>query len=158
VLHPNPYAYVENDPVNKIDPSGADELIEEELAFEEGQEILTEIELSEQAQLVQQLAQGAADEGREFLLQFLTDPELEAMIEKPFLERAFLGSAIHRATYQGLLEAGIEVSYNAVGPDFVFEALDSVLVELTTEGQVAAHLARGGLYLEAEIVTYSLVL
>lgn len=154
VLHPNAYPYVNNDPVNAVDPSGAQELEEEEIAMEVDA-TLAEAELSSQAQLVQDLAQNAANQGKDFLLQFLSEGEAQALEDMPYLARAFLGTAIHRAVAAALEDLGAEFVYNLVGPDFAF---GDILVELTTEGAVDAHLARGGLYLVAEIVTYVLAL
>jgi RHS repeat-associated protein len=154
VANPNPYPYVHNDPTNATDPTGAQEL-EEEAVTLEVDATLTEEALSPEAQLVQQLAQDAADQGPAYLSQFLTEGELQALQDMPYLARAFYGTAIQRAVAAALEDLGVEFVFNAVGPDFAF---GDVLVELTTEGAVAAHIARGGLYLIAEIVTYVLEL
>jgi hypothetical protein len=94
-----------------------------------------------------------ADLGKEHLLGYLRQGELEALQRAPWLERMYLGTAIHRAVAADLEALGFV--YNTIGPDF---AIGDLLIELTTPGAVAAHLARGGLYLIAEIVTYLLVL
>jgi RHS repeat-associated protein len=150
----NPYPYVHDDPVNSADPSGAQDLVEEEVVIEVDA-TLAEEALSAEAQLVQQLAQNAADQGADYLINFLTEGEVQALEDMPYLARAFFGTAIQRAVAAALEDLGIDFVMNLVGPDFAF---GDVLVELTTEGQVAAHLARGGLYLIAEIVTYVLAL
>lgn len=68
----------------------------------------------------------------------------------------FLGQAVHRAT-----DAALQASYpgrfiyNLVGPDFL-DTTSGDLVELTTPGQLAAHIARGGAYLFARYATYQL--
>ena len=152
VLHPNPYPYVDNDPTNRRDPSGAQDLVEEEETLVvEGE--LEESALSEEAQMVRQFGQMHADLGKEHLLGYLRQGELEALQRAPWLERMYLGTAIHRAVAADLEALGFV--YNTIGPDF---AIGDLLIELTTPGAVAAHLARGGLYLIAEIVTYLLVL
>jgi RHS repeat-associated protein len=152
VLHPNPYPYVDNDPTNRRDPSGAQSLEEEEETLAVN-EVVEEEEVTEEAQLVRQYGQMHADLGKEHLLSYLRSGQIEALQRLPWLERMYLGTAIHNAVAADLETLGF--AYSTVGPDF---AIGDLLIELTTESAVAAHIARGGLYLIAEIVTYVLEL
>jgi hypothetical protein len=61
-----------------------------------------------------------------------------------------MGKAVHRATAE---ELGDQFVDHTVGPDFLEEETGN-LVELTTPGQVAAHVARGGDYVNALYATY----
>ena len=164
VLNPNPYVYANNDPTNASDPSGADSSFIEIDESEELDNEASQIPVSSAGQLVKNVAQAFADQGKQALLNNLSPKELAALARAPYLERAFLGTAIHRAVAEQIEgELGDSVEYNLVGPDYVFtsasaegEFVDSI-VELTTPGQVAAHAARAG-YDIAEIVTYTLEL
>ena len=79
--------------------------------------------------------------GRAHLLTKLSQAERAALANKPYLERMFLGQAVQ----------------SNLGPDFVKVVGGTPLyIELTTPLQVAAHMARGGLYSIARIITYVL--
>ncbi|MGW4214797.1 RHS repeat-associated core domain-containing protein [Lentzea sp. NPDC004789] len=82
--------------------------------------------------------------------------EQKALERKPFLARAFYGSAIHRATKKMLdrMFPG-EFEYKASwGVDFRHRS--GAYVELTTSGQIDAHVARGGNYASSSYVAYNL--
>jgi RHS repeat-associated protein len=154
VLHANPYVYVESDAPNFTDPTGAFALGEIGAA-EQDEEILEGSDLSAGARLVQDIARRIASEGKEALPARLTQAQRDALARSPGLLKAFLGTAVHNAVAQELGETA--VYFSSSGPDFRYFAEDpEAIVELTTPGQVAAHVARGGLYEDAEIVTYTL--
>jgi|HubBroStandDraft_6_1064221.scaffolds.fasta_scaffold228796_2 hypothetical protein len=44
-------------------------------------------------------------------------------------------------------------AYNLVGPDF-YDAIAGESIELTTPGQVSAHVAKGGAYATSKYATY----
>jgi hypothetical protein len=109
-------------------------------------------------QVVERTAQAQADQGESFLVQQLSNAERDAMARKPFLKRAFLGTAVHRATNAALRQTfgRNRFRYNASrGPDF-YDAEAGNFIELTTPRQVAAHRARGGAYTNADYATYTL--
>jgi RHS repeat-associated protein len=100
--------------------------------------------------LVERTAQGHADLGEEHLTGFLSEAEQAAYAEEPWLKPVFMGTAVHRATAQDLAD---QFTYRTIGPDFLHNETGT-LVELTTPGQVAAHVARGGDYETALYATY----
>ena len=119
-----------SDPTNRRDPSGAQDLVEEEETLVvEGE--LEESALSEEAQMVRQFGQMHADLGKEHLLGYLREGELEALQRAPWLERMYLGTAIHRAVAADLEALGFV--YNTIGPAF---AIGDLLVELTHQEPV----------------------
>jgi len=81
--------------------------------------------------------------------------QLTAYLANPAAGSRFLGTAVHNATAQ-MLETVFpnQFLYNTVGPDFTY-ILTGEQIELTTPGQVAAHLARPG-YSGASMATYTL--
>ena len=68
----------------------------------------------------------------------------------PWLNPVFMGTAVHKATAEELWP---QFAYRTVGPDFL-EKETGTMVELTTPGQVGAHVARGGDYVNALYATY----
>jgi RHS repeat-associated protein len=109
-------------------------------------------------QMIERTAQAQADQGEAFLLQQLTLREQAALRAKPFLKRAFLGTAVHRATNAALRNTfrNNRFRYNANrGPDFL-DTQSGSFIELTTPRQVARHQARGGDYVNADYATYTL--
>ncbi len=115
------------------------------------------------AALVGDQAQVYAGNGTEWLLEQpqevggLSPGESGFLRDNPWALRRSCGTIIHRMVANALREAGF--TYFTIGPDFsVTLEGEDVLIELTTEGQVAAHVARGGEYLVAQMVTYILAL
>jgi RHS repeat-associated protein len=142
----NLYPYALNDPISLIDPLGA------MAATEYG--AISQKRTQEVAR-VQAIAQQQANLGRAHLLTKLSQAERAALAKQPYLERMYLGQAVHRATADILRSAGYR--YSTLGPDFVTTIGGAPLyIELTTPLQVAAHMARGGLYSIAKIITYVL--
>jgi RHS repeat-associated protein/uncharacterized repeat protein (TIGR01451 family) len=142
----NPYPYALNNPVTFLDPLGAQPMAEYGSLEERNAAV---------AARVQQVAQEGANLGRDRLLQYLTQAERDALLKEPWLEKMYMGQAVHRYTATILEQEGY--LYHLIGPDFEMIFADgSVFVELTTPLQVAAHIARGGLYEIAQIMTYLL--
>jgi hypothetical protein len=102
--------------------------------------------------LVERTAQKHADLGEEHLASYLSEAEQAAYANEPWLKPVFMGTAVHRATAQ---ELGDQFVYRTVGPDFL-ERGTGTMVELTTPGQVASHVARGEDYENALYATYRL--
>ncbi|GAA3044286.1 RHS repeat-associated core domain-containing protein [Actinokineospora globicatena] len=87
----------------------------------------------------------------------LSPKEAQALRSKPWLTRAFAGTAVHRATSK-MLDRMFpnRFTYSASrGPDF-FDKQTNSHVELTTRGQVTAHYNRGGAYKDTAYVAYNL--
>ncbi len=142
----NPYPYALNNPITFMDPLGAQAAAEYGSLQERNAAV---------AARVQQVAQEGANLGRDRLLQYLSQAERDALLREPWLEKMYMGQAVHRYTATILQEEGY--LYHLIGPDFEILFADGpVFVELTTPLQVAAHIARGGLYELAQIITYVL--
>jgi hypothetical protein len=85
-----------------------------------------------------------ASRGADYLRQFLSDAEQAAYDVNPARGSRFLGQAVHRATDAALQrEFGDRFLYQTLGPDFVGTGTGEML-ELTTPGQVGAHMLRPG--------------
>ncbi|MGE3240458.1 MAG: RHS repeat-associated core domain-containing protein [Pirellulales bacterium] len=106
--------------------------------------------------IISRVAQEQADSGLRQLGKHLQIAEQLAYAENPTGGSRFLGTAVHRATEKALekLYRG-RFEYNPIGPDFR-DTLTQELVELTTPGQVATHIAKGGAYAAAKYATYVL--
>jgi hypothetical protein len=77
------------------------------------------------------------------------------MEEQPWLRSPMLGQAVHRNTASALDEAFPgRFQYRTRGPDFL-DTLTGERLELTTPGQVGAHLGRPG-YEGVTMCTYVL--
>jgi RHS repeat-associated protein len=85
---------------------------------------------------------------------FMSPAEYRAYMRNPARNSRFLGTAVHRATATELerLYPG-RFAYNLVGPDF-YDAIAGESIELTTPGQVSAHVAKGGAYATSKYATY----
>jgi hypothetical protein len=94
--------------------------------------------------------------GPSYLRQFMSQAQWAAYAKNPAAGSRFLGNAVHDATNAALkLAYGNRFQYNRIGPDFL-DTLTGQLIELTTQGQIGAHLAKGGLYDIAAYATYFL--
>ncbi len=104
---------------------------------------LTRVAFAESsASIVARIAQGVADRGFASLKGEL-DLDLQRIVEtNPGLGRAYVGTLLHNEVARLLaIEYPGRFRYFTVGPDF-FDSLTGQLVELTTEGQLAGHVAR----------------
>jgi hypothetical protein len=106
--------------------------------------------------IVARVAQAEADKGANYLKQFLKEGQWNAYIKDPAAGSRFLGTAVHKAT-AAMLEKIFpgRFRYNNIGPDF-FDTLTGKFIELTTPGQIARHIAKGGLYDLSEYAKYIL--
>ena len=67
-----------------------------------------------------------------------------------------MGQAVHTATAADLnVQFPGRFEYSRIGPDFLHLPTGQ-LIELTTPGQVASHVAKGGEYATASYATYNL--
>lgn len=74
----------------------------------------------------------------------MTRGEAAAFSRNPAAGSRFLGQAVHRETAQSLFrEYGGRVEYRRAGPDFL-DTFTGQRIELTTPGQVGAHMRRPG--------------
>lgn len=106
-------------------------------------------------ELISNTAQSLVNKGTDFLKGFLRAGELRAFNANPEQGSRFLGQAVHRATYESLQEQFPgQFKYSTIGPDFL-DLLSGERIELTTPGQVGAHMARPG-YENASYSTYLL--
>jgi hypothetical protein len=89
-------------------------------------------------------AQRIANGGFETWKAFLSNPEQAAYLANPAMRSVFAGQAIHRGTFQALeSQFPKRFQYFTKGPDFLDKSTGE-LIELTTPGQVGAHMARPG--------------
>jgi hypothetical protein len=107
------------------------------------------------ADIISSIAQQQANLGVNGLSEYMSDGQLAAYLANPAAGSRFLGTAVHDATADVLGSAypGRFV-YSTIGPDFT-DMTTGELIELTTPGQVASHLARPG-YNGVTISTYTL--
>jgi RHS repeat-associated protein len=106
--------------------------------------------------IVNAVAQEQANKGRQFLVDSLSDAQKKVYNSNPAAGSRFLGTAVHKSTADALRDLyNGRFKYNTVGPDFL-DTVTKELVELTTPGQVASHVAKGGAYLAAKYATYVL--
>lgn len=107
------------------------------------------------ADIIQSTARAQAARGAEELAGALSPAERAAMQSQPWLEKPMLGQAVHRSTAGALDEAFPgRFQYSTRGPDFL-DTLTGERLELTTPGQVGAHLRRPG-YEGVTMCTYVL--
>ena len=98
----------------------------------------------EAQEIIQSTARGVAARGVDALRGALSPVERAAMDDNPGLASRMLGQAVHRLTADALDEAYPgRFLYFTRGPDFV-DTETGEMLELTTPGQVASHLARPG--------------
>ncbi len=117
---------------------------------------LPRVVVQESAQeVISRIAQGHAARGVDYLRGFMKPGELKAFNKNPAAGSRFLGQVVHRETalslsdqFQGRFE------YFRRGPDFL-DNLTGQRIELTTPGQIGAHMARPG-YQDAEYAIYNL--
>lgn len=96
------------------------------------------------ASIISRTAQAQSARGVEALKSYLSRAEQAAFEGDPSRGSRFLGQAVHRATTTALrAEFPGRFIYQTHGPDFIDTATGEVL-ELTTPGQVLAHMARAG--------------
>jgi hypothetical protein len=118
----------------------------------------TALTAEESAQsIISRIAQQQADLGAEGLRDagYLSRGQWAAYAANPASGGRFVGTAVHESTAASLgeLYPG-RFLYNRVGPDFIDTTTGEVL-ELTTPGQVGAHMAKPG-YRWVTYSTYSL--
>ncbi|MFI7588201.1 polymorphic toxin-type HINT domain-containing protein [Spongisporangium articulatum] len=115
------------------------------------------VAFKESQQLVQQAAREQAAQGADVLLGSLSQASQEAVAREGWLRSPMLGHAVHDGTAARLNELFKgRFTYNrSRGPDFT-DTWTGAVVELTTPGQVGAHLARGGAYETVTYATYAL--
>jgi hypothetical protein len=121
------------------------------------QGLLNKTDEAQDAQaIVAKVAQQQANSGLRKLGKHLSLDEQLEYAQNPAAGSRYLGKAVHEATAEALkkLYPG-RFEYNRIGPDFR-DALTRELIELTTPGQVAAHIAKGGAYVAAKYATYIL--
>lgn len=107
------------------------------------------------ASIISRTAQRQSARGVEGLRGFLSASERAAFEANPAGGSRFLGQAVHRATRDALDEAFPgRFIYRMRGVDFV-DTWTEEMIELTTPGQVASHMARPG-YRGASYATYRL--
>jgi RHS repeat-associated protein len=108
------------------------------------------------ATIISQVAQEQSDQGISHLLNFLSQDQQAQYLANPAGGSRFLGTAVHLATRDELnsLYPG-RFLYRTVGPDFV-DTTTGETIELTTPGQYAAHVARGGPYPYTSYAFYTL--
>jgi hypothetical protein len=105
--------------------------------------------------IISSIAQEQADLGIGGLSRHLSEKQLEAYLRNPAAGSRFLGTAVHKATAEALkMQYPSRFTYNLIGPDFL-DKTTGELIELTTQRQVNAHLARPG-YGRVTISTYKL--
>jgi hypothetical protein len=106
--------------------------------------------------LIERLAQENADSGFAGLQAFMRPGEVRAYLADPAMGSRFLGQAVHRAVAAALNERfGGAWVYSTRGVDFT-NTVTGDMVELTTTGQVAIHVAKGGDYVTARYALYAL--
>ena len=104
--------------------------------------------------IVQGVAQQHASSGPDALMDYMTRGEQAAYLENPDAGSRFLGQAVHNATADSLQQIyGNRFIYSRIGPDFL-DTHTGELIELTTPGEVSAHMARPG-YRSVNYATYS---
>ncbi|UJP39147.1 RHS repeat-associated core domain-containing protein [Cellulomonas palmilytica] len=107
------------------------------------------------AEIIQSTARAQAARGADELAGALSPAERAAMEAQPWLRNPMLGQAVHRNTASALDEAFPgRFQYSTRGPDFL-DTLTGQRLELTTPGQVGAHLRRPG-YEGVTMCTYVL--
>jgi RHS repeat-associated protein len=105
-------------------------------------------------EIIAETAQGHADSGFEGLKASMSENQIAAYNRNPVGGSRFMGTAVHDATFKSVAtEFPGRFTYNRVGPDF-FDTWTGQYIELTTPGQVASHIARGGAYTTARYATY----
>jgi hypothetical protein len=90
-------------------------------------------------QIVQRVAQEQADLGRDYWLTKLSRKQIDAIADNPGLENAYIGTKIHKATFDALNEIYPErFRYYRVGVDF-YDETTGTFVELTTPKGLVGH-------------------
>jgi RHS repeat-associated protein len=133
---------------------------------QEGEDVLNEVTptltedtaaADESAQsIISNVGQQQANKGAAQLLAegSMTQGQYTAYSANPEAGSRFLGTAVHNATNTALQNAYPgRFIYNTVGPDFL-DTTTGQFVDLTTPGQVAAHVAKGEAYAAAKYATY----
>jgi hypothetical protein len=108
--------------------------------------------------IISKVGQEQANKGAAQLLAegSMTPGQYAAYSANPAAGSRFLGTAVHNATNASLQNAYPgRFIYNTIGPDFL-DTTTGQFVDLTTPGQVAAHVAKGGAYSAAKYATYVL--
>jgi hypothetical protein len=96
------------------------------------------------ASIISRTAQGQSARGAQALQGYLSPAERAAFAANPSGGSRFLGQGVHRATRDALDEAFPgRFIYRTRGIDFV-DTWTGGMIELTTPGQVASHMARPG--------------
>jgi hypothetical protein len=110
---------------------------------------------SEASAIISAVAQEQANLGVSGLSRYMSANQLRAYLANPAAGSRFLGTAVHNATAR-LLEMRYpdRFIYKIVGPDFL-DTTTGKFIELTTQRQVGAHLARPE-YGGVTISTYTL--
>jgi len=94
--------------------------------------------------IISRTAQRVADGGFDTWKQFLSTAEQNAFKANPSMSSMFAGQAVHRGTSASLRKLYEDrFLYSTKGPDFL-DTLTGEQIELTTPGQVGAHMARPG--------------
>ena len=107
------------------------------------------------AEIIESTARAQASRGADELAGALSPAEQAAMKSQPWLQKPMLGQSVHRETALALERAFPgRFQYSTRGPDFL-DTLTGEVLELTTPGQVSAHLARPG-YSDVTMCTYIL--
>jgi hypothetical protein len=108
------------------------------------------------AQIVSRVAQQQADSGLPHLGKYIPETLQQEFVRTPKMSQYILGQGVHEATEKALerLYPG-RFEYRKIGPDF-FDNVAGREIELTTPGQVNAHVAKGGAYSTADYATYVL--
>lgn len=107
------------------------------------------------ASIISRIAQQQANGGVDALRGLMSDAQQAAFDANPAAGSRFLGTAVHNATNEALQEAFPgRFIYQTAGPDFI-DTTTGEMIELTTPGQVASHLAKAG-YNGVTVSTYVL--
>lgn len=107
-------------------------------------------------QIIQSTARSQAARGVDELKGALSQAERAAMEETPELASRMLGQSVHRSTADALEQSYPgRFWYRTRGPDFV-DRWTGEMLELTTPGQVASHVARPGYGRSITMCTYVL--